>query len=225
MSSISENILQLGKEIQAAAEATGRDSHSINVLAVSKKQNLDHIRMAYQAGMRRFAESQVQEALPKIAQLKELDIEWHFIGRIQSNKTGSIAKSFSWVHSLDRIKIAKRLSEQRPEDLPALNVCLQVNIDGDKNKAGVSVSDLPCLIDEIQSYPRLQFRGLMNIPRQSDDRRTTAKNFEKMQTLFLDLQSKAYRMDTLSMGMSADFDLAIAAGSTLLRIGQRIFVN
>ncbi len=223
MSFITEQITQIRQQIQSAANAAQRDPNTITLLAVSKKHTVEEIKMAYAEGIRDFGENQLQEALPKIKQLASLAITWHFIGQIQSNKTQDIAKHFHWVHSIDREKIVTRLNDHRPTHLPPLNICLQVNIDNEPQKAGVHSEELLPLVAAMEQYPRLCLGGLMTLPQQTMDRQATAASFSKLQTLLHHLQQRGYPLDTLSMGMSQDFASAIAAGATIIRIGSGIF--
>lgn len=220
MSTIAKNIAKAGTRIREAAQASNRDPSAIGLLAVSKTQPADAIRAAFAAGQRDFGENYLQEALDKQQQLSDLPLAWHFIGPIQSNKTRPIAEHFSWVHSVDRLKIAQRLSEQRPDNLPPLNICLQVNISGEDSKSGCQPHELQDLALAVSALPRLRLRGLMAIPQASEDparqRAVLASLRELQQNLQLDL-------DTLSMGMSADLEAAVAEGSTWLRIGTAIF--
>lgn len=220
MSTIAKNIAKVGTRIREAAQASNRDPSAIGLLAVSKTQPADAIRAAFAAGQRDFGENYLQEALDKQQQLSDLPLAWHFIGPIQSNKTRPIAEHFSWVHSVDRLKIAQRLSEQRPDNLPPLNICLQVNISGEDSKSGCQPRELQDLALAVSALPRLRLRGLMAIPQASEDparqRAVLASLRELQQNLQLDL-------DTLSMGMSADLEAAVAEGSTWLRIGTAIF--
>lgn len=185
------------------------------LLAVSKKQPIEKIRALYQQGVHNFGENYLQEALDKQSELEDCDITWHFIGPIQSNKTRPIAERFSWVHSVDRLKIAERLSDQRPASLGFLNICLQVNIDDEATKSGVSLANLDELIASCQQLPNLTLRGLMCIPKAEQD---PAAAFAKMAAL-----KDQYQFDTLSMGMSADYPLAIEQGATIVRIGTKLF--
>jgi len=193
------------------------------LMAVSKKQPADAVRRAADEGLRDFGENYLQEALEKIQALSDLHLRWHFIGPIQSNKTRAIAEHFEWVHSVDREKIARRLSEQRPPGLPPLQLCLQVNISGEDSKSGVSPEDTLALADAIASMPRLQLRGLMAIPEASEDPECQRRAFARLRETLLSLQGKYPELDTLSMGMSGDLEAAIAEGSTIVRIGTDIF--
>ncbi len=195
----------------------------MTLLAVSKTQPAERLRELYQLGQRDFGENYLQEALAKQAALADLRICWHFIGPIQSNKTKSISEHFDWVHSVDRIKVARRLSEQRPETLPALNVCLQVDISGEASKSGVPPEALPELAEAVAELPRLRLRGLMCIPAPSDDFAEQRRAFAEMRHGFEALRARGHALDTLSMGMSGDLEAAIAEGATLVRIGTALF--
>ena len=192
-----------------------------------KTKPIEAIYAAYQAGQRQFGESYVQEAIPKIQLLQTnpdyADIEWHFIGPLQSNKTKPVAEHFDWVHSVDREKIAQRLNEQRPAHLPALNVCLQINISGEQTKSGINADEVFGLAGIISQFPRLKLRGLMTIAENTDDMNVVRDNFLHMQQLFNQLKSQYPSVDTLSMGMTDDMPLAINCGSTMVRIGTAIF--
>jgi len=223
MSKITDNLVLVQQRISKALADAGRAENDTQLLAVSKTKPVALIREAHAAGQRCFGENYLQEALEKQKQLTDLDIEWHYIGPIQSNKTRAIAEHFAWVHSVDRAKIARRLSEQRPDNLPPLNICLQVNVDREDSKSGVFVEDLPSLLDEIIDLPGISVRGLMAIPAPSEDPEQQRQSFTKLQTKLLELQGQSPHMDTLSMGMSGDLEAAIAAGSTIVRIGTDIF--
>ncbi|AMQ83297.1 MULTISPECIES: YggS family pyridoxal phosphate-dependent enzyme [Pseudomonas] len=220
MSTIADNILQVSSRIQAATKAAGRDENSVQLLAVSKTKPAQALREAYAAGLRDFGENYLQEALSKQLELADLPLIWHFIGPIQSNKTRSIAEHFAWVHSVDRLKIAQRLSEQRPADLPPLNICIQVNVSGEASKSGCTPQDLPALAQAISALPRLKLRGLMAIPEPTDDRAEQDAAFAAVQKLQASLDLP---LDTLSMGMSHDLESAIAQGATWVRIGTALF--
>jgi pyridoxal phosphate enzyme (YggS family) len=220
MSTIADNIAQVSSRIRAAALAAGRNEHSIQLLAVSKTKPAEALREAYAAGIRDFGENYLQEALSKQLELADLPLIWHFIGPIQSNKTRAIAEHFAWVHSVDRLKIAQRLSEQRPADLPPLNICIQVNVSGEASKSGCTPADLPALANAISVLPRLKLRGLMAIPEPTEDRAAQDAAFAAVQSLQASLNLP---LDTLSMGMSHDLESAIAMGATWVRIGTALF--
>ena len=220
MSTIADNIGQVSQRIRAAADAVQRDASSIHLLAVSKTKPAQAVREAYAAGMHDFGENYLQEALGKQAELTDLPLSWHFIGPIQSNKTRAIAENFAWVHSVDRLKIAQRLSEQRPADLPPLNICFQVNASGQARMSGCTPADLPALANAISALPRLKLRGLMAIPEPTEERAAQDAAFATVRELQASLNLP---LDTLSMGMSHDLESAIAQGATWVRIGTALF--
>jgi len=220
MSTIAENIAKVGARIREAAQASQRDFAAIGLLAVSKTKPATAIREAYAAGLRDFGENYLQEALEKQAELADLALTWHFIGPIQSNKTKAIAEHFTWVHSVDRLKIAQRLSEQRPQHLPPLNICLQVNVSGETSKSGCNPNELPALAAAVAQLPHLKLRGLMAIPEPNDDRAAQHAAFAQLRQLS---ESLNLDLDTLSMGMSHDLEAAIAEGATWVRIGTALF--
>ncbi|MEC4237437.1 MULTISPECIES: YggS family pyridoxal phosphate-dependent enzyme [unclassified Pseudomonas] len=220
MSTIAGNIAQVEARIRAAALAVQRDVTSIHLLAVSKTKPAAALREAYAAGVRDFGENYLQEARAKQVELADLPLCWHFIGPIQSNKTRDIAEHFAWVHSVDRLKIAQRLSDQRPADLPPLNICIQVNVSGEASKSGCNPADLPALAAAISALPRLKLRGLMAIPEPTQDRAEQDAAFAAVRTL---QESLNMGLDTLSMGMSHDLESAIAQGATWVRIGTALF--
>ena len=220
MSTIADNIAQVSSRIHAAARAAHRDEHSVQLLAVSKTKPAEALREAHAAGICDFGENYLQEALGKQLELADLPLIWHFIGPIQSNKTRAIAEHFAWVHSVDRLKIAQRLSEQRPADLPPLNICIQVNVSGEASKSGCTPEDLPALAQAISQLPRIRLRGLMAIPEPTEDRAAQDAAFAAVQQLQASLNLP---LDTLSMGMSHDLESAIAQGATWVRIGTALF--
>lgn len=223
MTTIASNLQAVRSSIATAAVKAGRDANSVSLLAVSKTFTPAAIRAAYQAGQNCFAESYVQEALEKIAVLPDLPIEWHYIGPIQSNKTRPIATHFAWVHSVDRLKIAERLAEQRPAQLPPLQLCLQVNISGETSKSGVPPHEVGALAHAVAKLSHVQLRGLMAVPAPSHDVAAQRQAFARLRELRDQLNSDGLHLDTLSMGMSDDFAAAIAEGSTIVRIGSAIF--
>ncbi|KAA0986408.1 YggS family pyridoxal phosphate-dependent enzyme [Pseudomonas sp. ANT_J28] len=220
MSTIADNIAQVSSRIHAAAVAAKRDEDSVQLLAVSKTKPAEALREAYAAGLRDFGENYLQEALGKQLELADLPLIWHFIGPIQSNKTRAIAEHFAWVHSVDRLKIAQRLSEQRPAELPPLNICIQINVSGEASKSGCTPADLPALANAISELPRIKLRGLMAIPEPTEDRAAQDAAFAAVQRL---QDSLNLPLDTLSMGMSHDLESAIAQGATWVRIGTALF--
>ncbi|MEN4827630.1 YggS family pyridoxal phosphate-dependent enzyme [Pseudomonas sp. P39-UII1] len=220
MSTIADNLSALAARIQRAAEAVGRDPAGVHLLAVSKTKPASAIREIHAAGVRDVGENYLQEALGKQQALGDLPLIWHFIGPIQSNKTKAIAEHFDWVHSVDRLKIAQRLSEQRPQGLPPLNICLQVNVSGEDSKSGCAAADLPALAHAVAALPNLRLRGLMAIPEPSEDRAEQEAAFATLRQL---QDSLNLGMDTLSMGMSHDLEAAIAQGATWVRIGTALF--
>jgi len=220
MSTIADNIQLVSSRIQAATAAAGRSENSVQLLAVSKTKPASDLREAYAAGLRDFGENYLQEALGKQLELSDLPLIWHFIGPIQSNKTRAIAEHFDWVHSVDRLKISQRLSEQRPAELPPLNICIQVNVSGEASKSGCTPADLPALAEAISTLPRLKLRGLMAIPEPTEDRAEQDAAFAAVQRLQASLNLP---LDTLSMGMSHDLESAIAQGATWVRIGTALF--
>ncbi len=224
---ISAQLAQVREGIARAARAAGRDPSSVSLLAVSKTFGPDAVIEAAEAGQRDFGENYVQEALEKIAAVKaqrpDLDLIWHFIGPLQSNKTRPVAEQVGWVHSVDRLKIAQRLSEQRPEHLPPLNICLQVNVSGEASKSGVAPDELLALAAEVVGLPRLRLRGLMAIPEPAEDPLLQRRPFAELRQLQQRLREAGIPTDTLSMGMSADMPAAIAEGATIVRIGTAIF--
>jgi len=192
-------------------------------VAVSKGHGAAAVQAAASFGLRHFGESYLQEALPKIASLQALDLTWHFIGRLQANKTRPVAEQFAWVHGLERRRIAQRLAEQRPFHAPPLNVCIQVNIAGDRAKAGITAGECAALAGEIALLPRLKLRGLMCMLPESLDATQQRQAFDALHALLLDLNRTGAGLDTLSMGMSGDFEVAVAAGATLVRVGTALF--
>jgi hypothetical protein len=223
MTAILSNLQATREAIAQAARTAHRNAADVRLLAVSKTFPAAAVREAYLAGQTAFGENYLQEALDKIDALRDLPLEWHFIGPIQSNKTRAIAENFAWVHSVDRLKIAERLSEQRPPHLPPLNVCLQVNVSGEETKSGVAPDEVGQLAQEVARLPRLKLRGLMSIPSPATDETAQRIPFAQMQTLLGQLKSQGMALDTLSMGMSHDYPAAILEGATIVRIGTAIF--
>ncbi|MCK4743500.1 MAG: YggS family pyridoxal phosphate-dependent enzyme [Sulfuriflexus sp.] len=225
MTDISQNITEVQQRIVAAAEAVNRDPVEITLLAISKTRPIEDIVAAITAGQQHFGENYLQDALAKITELENdyPNLEWHFIGAIQSNKTSDIAKHFSWVHTVERLKIAQRLNDQRPENLSPIQVCIQVNISNEESKAGIPTEQVMALATEIAELPNLKLRGLMAIPAATKEPAEQRKAFAALRTLYEQLNQKGFALDTLSMGMSGDLEAAVAEGSTLVRIGTAIF--
>ena len=223
MHSIEKNLARIHLQIEQVASEYNRDSRNISLLAVSKKKLPADLRSAYSCGQRDFGENFLQEAQAKMRELPDLDIIWHFIGPVQSNKTRALAESFDWVHCVDRLKIAQRLNDQRPESMPPLNICIQVNIDLETSKSGVAPDGIVALAEAICSLPKIKLRGLMAIPAQQSRFELQREPFAKLRQALDDLQQRGLDCDTLSMGMSHDMRAAIAEGSTLVRIGTAIF--
>ena len=220
---LNDNIAKLHQRIRLSAEKYHRPESRILLLAVSKTRPAEDIRAAFEVGLSEFGESYLQEAVEKIHALADLPLTWHFIGPIQSNKTRPIAEHFQWVHSVDRLKIARRLQEQRPDELPPLQVCLQVNISGEASKSGADAAEVRPLAQAIAGMPNLKLRGLMAIPAATEDEEAQRQAFARLRSLLEALQSDHPDLDTLSMGMSDDLEAAIAEGSTIVRIGTALF--
>lgn len=223
MRRIADNISEIRERIHAFEQRYDRPQGAVTLLAVSKKQPIDAIREAYEAGIRDFGENYLQEAEAKIDALSNLDAIWHFIGPIQSNKTRPIAERFHWVHSVDRLKIARRLSEQRNPSMPPLQVCIQVNLSGESSKSGVNPAETEQLCQQIESLAHLELRGLMAIPAPQEEFARQRQVFHELADQFHRLSAQFSRFDTLSMGMSGDYEAAIAEGSTMIRIGTSLF--
>ena len=223
MTTISDNLQRVRSGLAQACSASGRDLAGVQLLAVSKSMKADAVRAAFDAGQTRFGENYVQEAIEKIQALQALPLQWHLIGPLQSNKTRVVAEHFDWVQSVDRLKIAERLSAQRPAHLPALNVCIQVNVDAGLNKAGVAPMDAPALADAIALLPGVRLRGLMCIPEPAPDFEASCALFKRAKSLFDQMAPGRDGFDTLSMGMSADLAAAVHGGSTMVRVGTAIF--
>jgi pyridoxal phosphate enzyme (YggS family) len=223
--SIAQHLEEVRRRIAKAAQSASRDAASIKLLAVSKTFPADDVRAAFDAGQRAFGENYVQEGIAKIAALGDLrgDIEWHFIGPLQSNKTKLVAEQFDWVHSIDRLKIAERLSAQRPEGTPALNVCIQVNVSGEASKSGVEPDEATALAHAVAGLPGLRLRGLMAIPEPADTLDAQRAPHVRLRELMNTLRADGLELDTLSMGMSADLEAAVIEGATIVRIGTAIF--
>jgi pyridoxal phosphate enzyme (YggS family) len=223
MTTISARLQAVQARIERAAEAAGRPPNDIRLVAVSKTFPAETIRQAHEAGQRDFGENYLQEAVGKIGLLRDLSIAWHYIGPIQSNKTRPIAERFSWVHSVDRLKIAQRLSESRPAALGPLEVCIQVNVSGEPSKSGVAPGEVPELAREVARLPGLRLRGLMAIPEPTTDETLQRSRFRVLRELKEGIAASGLPMDTLSMGMTDDLESAIAEGATIVRVGRAIF--
>jgi hypothetical protein len=223
MTTIGERLLAVQARIEAAAHAGGRDPAAVSLLAVSKTWPAAAVREAAAAGQRAFGENYVQEGVDKVEALRELGLEWHFIGPLQSNKTRPVANAFDWVHGIDRLKIAERLSAQRDVHLPPLNVCIQVNVSGEDSKSGVAPEEVAALAQAVAALPRLCLRGLMCIPEPTEDTALLRSRFALLRRLRDELVASGLVLDTLSMGMSHDIEPAIAEGATIVRVGTAIF--
>lgn len=229
--SIADNLIKVSERIQKATEQAGRAAADVQLLAVSKTRSAAELRAAIAAGQTAFGENYLQEALEKIQALAgEADLEWHFIGPIQSNKTRAIAENFHWVHSVDRLKLAQRLASQRPQTMAPLNICIQVNLDQEASKSGIAAEELPALAEAIRQLPQLRLRGLMAIPDPQQSPASLRQRFAELRERLQDLRRRwppadatAPYLDTLSMGMSADLEAAIAEGATLVRVGSALF--
>lgn len=223
MTTISANLHAVHERIAAACKAVGRAPQEVALLAVSKTWPASDVCEAAACGQKAFGENYVQEGVEKIAALADSTLEWHFIGPLQSNKTRLVAEHFDWVHTIDRLKIAERLSAQRPEHLPSLQVCIQVNVSGEASKSGVVPNEAAVLAQAVAQLPRLQLRGLMAVPEPTEDAATLERQFGLLRDIQDELKQKGLPLDVLSMGMSHDLESAIAAGATMVRIGTAIF--
>jgi hypothetical protein len=223
VTAIAENIQAMSQQIRTLEARYGRQANTVKLLAVSKQQSSERIREAAMSGATDFGENYLQEAEEKITALDDLDLCWHFIGPIQSNKTRSIAESFTWVHSVDRLKIARRLSEQRPAERAPINICIQVNLSAEDSKSGVALEEVATLCDQVAQLPQLRLRGLMAIPAAIDGLEAQRAAFRPLAECFRALQTTYPDLDTLSLGMSNDFEAAIAEGSTMVRLGTAVF--
>lgn len=223
MEHVARNLAAVRARLAAAAERAGRDPASVQLVAVSKTQPPRAIEAAIEAGQADFGENYLQEAMPKLAALAGRSVRWHFIGQLQSNKTRTVAEQFTWIHTVDRESIARRLSEQRPAASAPLEVCLQVNVSGEGSKGGAAPERLPSLADAVAALPRLKLRGLMTIPAPAKDMETQRAPFRALRLLLESLNARGHRLDTLSMGMTDDLEAAVAEGATLVRIGTAVF--
>jgi len=220
---IKDAFLNVIKRIRNAEQCYGRTPDSVQLLAVSKTFSAEHLRYASELGQQIFGENYLQEALEKQRLLADLGLCWHFIGPLQSNKSRAVAEHFSWVHSVDRLKLARRLSEQRPEAMDPLNVCLQVNVSGETSKSGMAPSDVLAMAASVVELPGLRLRGLMALPAVSHDFSTQRRAFAEVAELYQTLIEEGFDLDTLSMGMSGDLEAAIAEGATMVRVGSGLF--
>ena len=223
MTTIADKLQSVQTRISNACAAAGRDVNEVTLLAVSKTFGPEAVRAAHAAGQSAFGENYVQEAVEKMELLADLPLQWHCIGPVQSNKTRLVARHFDWVHTVDRFKIAQRLSEQRPPELPDLHVCIQVNVDGGGSKSGVAPPQALALAQAVAALPRLRLRGLMTIPEPAADFAAQLEVHRRAQALYAQLRAAGLPLDTLSMGMTADLEAAIHAGSTMVRVGTAIF--
>lgn len=223
MTTIECNLQTIRERIAAACQAAARAPTQVTLLAVSKTVPASGIRQAWAAGQRAFGENYVQEALEKMTALQDLALEWHCIGPLQSNKTRQVAEHFAWVQSIDRLKIAQRLSQQRPANCPPLQVCIQVNVDGGSTKSGVAPEQALALAQQLRDLPRLRLRGIMSVPEPAADFAAACAVFAQVRAVFDRLNAAGLGLDTLSMGMSADLEAALRAGSTMVRVGSAIF--
>ncbi len=223
MTMIAKNLQTVRERIAAACIVAGRKPGAVHLLAVSKTFDAQAVAQAFAAGQTAFGENYIQEAVQKIVELRTLALQWHCIGPIQSNKTKLVAEHFDWVHTVDRLKIAQRLSEQRPAHLAPLQVCIQVNVDGGASKSGVLPEEALALAQQVAALPHLRLRGVMSIPEPAPDFEAACAVFAKVKAVFDNLNAAGLALDTLSMGMSADLEAAIASGSTMVRVGTAIF--
>lgn len=228
MNNIFKQITNVRQKIARAAQQAQRSNEQVQLLAVSKTKPVALIKEAYQSGLRHFGENYVQESVEKIKQIKDDNdfdepVCWYFIGPLQSNKTRPVAENFDWVQSVDRFKIAQRLNDQRPSELPELNICLQVNISGEASKSGTTLEQVIELASQVANLPRLKLRGIMAIPEKTENNERLEKQFKALHKIYLTLQQHYPQVDTLSMGMSADMESAIHCGSTMVRVGSDIF--
>ncbi len=223
MTTIASRLQAVRARIRRAADACGRNPDDISLLAVSKTWPAEAVREAAAAGQRAFGENYVQEGVAKIAALADAALDWHFIGPLQSNKSAEVARTFDWIHSIDRAKLARRLSDQRDPAAAPLNVCIQLNVSGEASKSGIEAGELDALADHIAGLPGLRLRGLMCVPEPSEDESLLRRRFAMLRHLLERLQARGFALDTLSMGMSHDLEAAIVEGATMVRVGTAIF--
>lgn len=220
---VTENLAKISDLLAKAAVEAQREPGSVKLLAVSKRQSLDKVLEAHASGQRDFGENLVQEAVEKIRETRDLELTWHFVGHLQSNKTRVVAEYFDWVHTIDKLKTAKRLSQQRPADRDPLNICIQVNVDGEASKSGIMPNELPELARACVDLPNLRLRGLMCLPAIRHDNDEQRKPFARLREMAESLRADGIEVDTLSMGMTDDYRAAILEGATIVRIGTAIF--
>jgi len=223
MNDIKKNLIKIKENIINEELKSNRVKNSVTLIAVSKTHSIENIKVAYEAGQNDFGENYLQESISKISELQDLKIIWHFIGRIQSNKLKLIAENYDWIHSVDKISTLEKISNYRKDIKENLNICIQVNVDEEKTKSGISFDEVESFIKEAVKFKGINIRGLMSIPMHKDDYELQYETFNKINELFNSLVNKGYKLDTLSIGMSADYNAAIAAGSTMVRIGTAIF--
>ena len=223
MIDIKNNIIKIKKNILDLELILNREKNSVILMAVSKMQDSEKIREAYSSGQKNFGENYLQESLGKISELSDLDIIWHYIGKIQSNKSKLIAENYDWIHSVDKISTLKKISDHRKDSQDKINVCIQVNLDNEETKSGIAIEKVESFINEAVNFDGINVRGLMAIPMYQKEYESQYKTFMKIKNLFDSLVNKGYKLDTLSIGMSSDYSAAIAAGSTIVRIGTSIF--
>ena len=223
MGKIKKNILEVKKNISKTLLDFNRAEDSVTLMAVSKKQSTASIREAYKAGQKDFGENYLQESISKIQELRDLEIVWHYIGSIQSNKSKLVAENYDWIHSVAKIATLKKINNYRDSNKEKINICIQVNIDSEETKSGIHISEVEDFIKECSSMSQINIRGLMAIPKFQKDNDLKNSAFKKIKRLFDDLVKKGYKLDTLSIGMSADYEEAIGSGSTIVRIGTAIF--
>jgi PLP dependent protein len=220
---ITANLNQIRNQISQTENQFHRETGSVSLLAVSKTRTVDEIMTAYDSGQRHFGENYCQEAIEKIDTIKQTDIVWHFIGPVQSNKTSQISQYFDWVHTVDRVKIARRLDESRPENTPPLNICIQINISGESSKSGIALDETEDFIKELAQFERLKIRGLMTLPAPTESFEEQRLSFAEINKKFTELNNNGLKLDTLSIGTTNDMDAAIAEGATIVRIGTALF--
>ena len=223
MIDIKNNIIKIKKNILDLELILNREKNSVILMAVSKMQDSEKIREAYSSGQKNFGENYLQESLGKISELSDLDITWHYIGKIQSNKSKLIAENYDWVHSIDKISTLKKISDHRKNSKDKINVCIQVNLDNEETKSGIAIEKVESFINEAVNFDGINLRGLMAIPMYEKEYELQYATFMKIKILFDSLVNKGYKLDTLSIGMSSDYSAAVAAGSTIVRIGTSIF--